>query len=41
MAGLVDEHGNELQFPAAFRRRRETGEPKGIAAIVREGKEER
>lgn len=34
-SGLRDEHGNELQFPAAFRRQRDTGRAKGIVKIVR------
>jgi len=35
-SGIQDEHGNELQFPAAFRRQRETGRQKGIVKIIRE-----
>ena len=35
-SGLFDEHGNELQFPAAFRRQRDTGRQKGIIRIIRE-----
>jgi hypothetical protein len=38
-SGILDEHGNELQFPAAFRRQRETGRPKGIVKIVRSTQE--
>lgn len=38
-SGLRDEHGNELQFPAAFRRQRDTGNPKGIVKIIRGGDE--
>ena len=34
-SGILDEHGNELQFPAAFRRQRDTGRAKGIIKIVR------
>jgi hypothetical protein len=34
--GAKDQHGNELQFPSAFRQQRETGEPKGIIKIVQE-----
>lgn len=34
-SGIRDEHGNELQFPAAFRRQRETGRQKGIVKLVR------
>ena len=36
-SGIRDEHGNELQFPAAFRRQRDTGRQKGIVKIIREG----
>lgn len=35
LIALHDMHGNALQFPAAFRIRRETNEPKGIVRIVR------
>ena len=35
-SGIRDENGNELQFPAAFRRERETGHAKGIVKIIRE-----
>ena len=35
-SGIRDEHGNELQFPAAFRRERDTGRQKGIVKIIRE-----
>lgn len=35
LVALQDQHGNDLQFPAAFRMRRDTGEPKGIVKIVR------
>lgn len=34
-SGLVDEHGNDLQFPAAFRRCRSNGDQKGIVKIIR------
>ncbi len=34
-SGLVDEHENELPFPAAFRRCRANGDRKGIIKIVR------
>ena len=37
-SGIRDEHGNELQFPAAFRRERDTGRQKGIVKIIRERK---
>lgn len=32
----VDEYGQPLEFPAFFRKTRDTGEPKGIIRIVRE-----
>jgi hypothetical protein len=32
-SGIVDQYGNELQFPSAFRQRRSTCEPKGIVKI--------
>ena len=35
MSGIVDQHGHELPFPAAFRRHRPTGERKGIVKLVR------
>lgn len=34
-SGIRDEHGNELQFPAAFRRQRDSGQQKGIVKIMR------
>jgi hypothetical protein len=34
-SGMLDEHGNELEFPAAFRRCRSNGVQKGIIKIVR------
>jgi hypothetical protein len=33
--GLRDEHGHDQQFPAAFRRTRGDGRPKGIVKIVK------
>ena len=33
--GIVDRHGNPLQFPAAFRRTRSGDRPKGILRIIR------
>ena len=33
-SGLIDEHGNELPFPAAFRRCRSNGDQKGIIKII-------
>lgn len=33
--GIRDEHGNELEFPAAFRRSRSGGQPRGIIALRR------
>lgn len=35
MSGITDPFGNELQYPAAFRQRRGTGERKGIVKVVR------
>ncbi len=35
-SGIRDEHGNELQFPAAFRRQREAGRAKRIIKGIRE-----
>lgn len=35
MSGIKDRHGNELQFPAAFRIQRHTYEPKGIIKVIR------
>lgn len=34
LTGIKDEHGHDLPFPAAFRRRRDTHEPKGIVKII-------
>lgn len=36
-SGILDENGNQQLFPAAFRKRRQTFEPKGIVHIVRGG----
>ena len=33
--GIKNNHGNELEFPAAFRRCRPDGKPRGIVKIVR------
>lgn len=33
--GIVDEHGNELPFPSAFRQRRSDSKPKGIILLSR------
>lgn len=35
LVALQDRHGNDLQFPAAFRMRRDTSEPKRIVKVVR------
>lgn len=35
-SGITNEHGNELDFPAAFRLARETHEPRGIVKLRRE-----
>ena len=32
-SGICDEYGHELELPAAFRRRRGSGEPRGIVKI--------
>lgn len=32
-SGIVDRHGNELEFPAAFRQSRRNGQPRGIVKI--------
>lgn len=36
--GITDEHGNELEFPAAFRRSRRDGRPRGIVKILQDMK---
>ena len=33
LSGITDEHGNELEFPSAFRRSRRDGKPRGIIKI--------
>lgn len=35
-SGVLDEHGHELEFPAAFRRSRRDGKPRGIVKIKKE-----
>ena len=37
-SGILDEHGNQQLFPAAFRKRRQTFEHKGIVKILKEGR---
>ena len=37
-SGVRDEHGNELEFPAAFRRSRRDGRPRGIVKLIQERK---
>lgn len=37
LAGIVDEHGHQQQFPAAFRKQRQTFVKKGIIQILKEG----
>jgi hypothetical protein len=32
-SGILDQHGNELEFPAAFRQCRRNGKPRGIVKI--------
>ena len=34
-SGILDKHGNEMQFPSAFRVERYTYEPKGIVKIIK------
>jgi len=34
LAGVLDEHGHELDFPAAFRKSRDNNQPRGIVKIV-------
>jgi hypothetical protein len=34
-SGIQDKYGNDLEFPAAFRQQRATGEQKGIINIVK------
>lgn len=38
MSGIRDRHGNELDFPAAFRLSRRDDRPKGIIKIVKNGR---
>ena len=33
--GITDEHGNELEFPAAFRRSRRDGKSRGIVKLLK------
>lgn len=35
-SGIHDEHGNDLEFPAAFRRSRRDGRPRGIVKLLQE-----
>jgi hypothetical protein len=37
LSGICDKHGNELEFPSAFRLSRRDGEPRGIIKIVKGG----
>jgi hypothetical protein len=37
-SGIRDKHGNELEFPSAFRQSRRDGTPKGIVKILYGGK---
>jgi hypothetical protein len=34
--GIIDKHGHELEFPAAFRQSRNDGEEKGIIQIIKD-----
>lgn len=36
-SGIHDKHGNELEFPSAFRQSRRDGSPRGIVKIRKEG----
>jgi hypothetical protein len=36
LSGIRDKHGNELEFPSAFRPSRRDGNLRGIIQIVRE-----
>lgn len=36
-SGILDEHGNELEFPAAFRRSRRDKQPRGIIRMTTKG----
>ncbi len=38
LSGIRDEYGHELEFPAAFRKRRDSYEPKGIVRLLKEKK---
>ena len=33
-SGILDEHGNELTFPAAFRKSRDSNQQRGIVKII-------
>jgi hypothetical protein len=35
LSGILDENGNELEFPSAFRKSRRDGKPRGIVKIRR------
>lgn len=35
LSGILDQHGNELEFPAAFRLARRNNTPKGIIKLLR------
>ena len=37
LSGIHDRHGNELEFPSAFRLSRRDGEPRGIVKIIQGG----
>jgi len=36
LSGMQDEWGNDIEFPAAFRRSRRDGHPRGIIKVVQE-----
>ena len=38
LSGIRDQHGNELEFPSAFRRSRRSGAPRGIVKIKHGGR---
>jgi hypothetical protein len=36
-SGILDKHGNELEFPSAFRQSRRDGTPRGIVKLRKGG----
>ena len=37
-SGIRDRHGNELEFPSAFRQSRRDGEQRGIVKLIQGGR---